>query len=304
MAAPSSPLEAAHASAVGPWIALVDGLREHGVGRDVALPQIAVMGDQSSGKSSVLEALSGVPFPRGSGVTTRCPTEVQLRAAPPGAAWRATVRASSQAASAAAAVADPAALGAAITEVQDALTTGRGVSGFGDQSIVVHVTSPDVPDLTLIDLPGIVRTTTHGQARAVIAQVDAMLAHYLAQPRTVILAVVPAAQDVATVDILERAAAADPSGQRTVGVLTKPDLVDEGGESEVLAVLRNVRKPLRLGCVWVGSAACRVALCGAVLRCVCVCARRRLSLTLLPSAPPPPATPWSSAARRRTSTRA
>jgi hypothetical protein len=56
-------------------------------------------------------------------------------------------------------------------------------------------------------------------------------------------------QDIATVDILERAAVADPKGIRTIGVLTKPDLIGPGGEDEVLAVLHNVRKPLKLGCV-------------------------------------------------------
>ncbi|KAH8044578.1 hypothetical protein JL722_14630 [Aureococcus anophagefferens] len=135
---------------VRPLLDLVDELRSLGIEQDLPLPQIAVMGDQSSGKSSVLEALSGVPFPRGTGL--------------------------------------------------------RGVgadqgsaSGFSTDSIVVTVNAPSVPDLTIIDLPGIVRTATQGQ-----------------DPR-----------DVATVDILERALTVDPTGERTIGVLTKPDLIGE-----------------------------------------------------------------------------
>ena len=61
--------------AARPLIDLIDTLRSHGVQQDLPLPQIAVMGDQSAGKSSVLEAISGVPFPRGTGLVTRCATQ-------------------------------------------------------------------------------------------------------------------------------------------------------------------------------------------------------------------------------------
>ncbi|CAN0159188.1 unnamed protein product, partial [Hapterophycus canaliculatus] len=74
---------------------------------------------------------------------------------------------------------------------------------------------------------------------------------FLEQERTIILAVVPANQDVATVDILERAKMVDPEGDRTIGVLTKPDLIGPGNEEEAAAVLKNVRKPLKLGYVMV-----------------------------------------------------
>lgn len=58
-------------------------------------------------------------------------------------------------------------------------------------------------------------------------------------------------KDIATVDILERAQKVDARGERTIGVLTKPDLIGPGNEDEVLAVLHNVRKPLQLGYVMV-----------------------------------------------------
>ena len=95
--------------------------------------------------------------------------------------------------------------------------------------------------MTLIDLPGIVRTATAGQDPAVIGQVNSLVESFLQQERTVVLAVVPANQDVATIDILERARGVDPEGVRTLGVLTKPDLVGPGSESEVMSVLRNER---------------------------------------------------------------
>jgi interferon-induced GTP-binding protein Mx len=89
------------------------------------------------------------------------------------------------------------------------------------QSIVIEVRAPGLPDLTLIDLPGIVRTTTSGQSSNVMAQVNTLVEKYLLQERTIILAVVPANQDVATVDILERAKRVDPEGNRyTYYILT------------------------------------------------------------------------------------
>lgn len=124
-------------------------------------------------------------------------------------------------------------------------------SGFSMDTIVVRVESPGAPDLTLIDLPGIVRTHTSGQDPGVVQRVNRMIEWYLSQERTVILAVVPSNQDVATIDILERATRVDPKGVRTLGVLTKPDLINPGSEPEVLAVLTNERKPLKLGYIMV-----------------------------------------------------
>ena len=95
------------------------------------------------------------------------------------------------------------------------------------------------------------RTATAGQTQSVIQEVNALIEDYLSQTRTVILAVIPSNQDIATVDILERARRVDPGGERTVGVLTKPDLIGPGNEEEVMQTLRNVRKPLKLGYVMV-----------------------------------------------------
>ena len=72
---------------VRPWIDLIDRLRSVGIEKDVPIPQIVVMGDQSSGKSSVLEAISGIPFPRGSGLVTRCPTQLTMKRTD--SSWRA-----------------------------------------------------------------------------------------------------------------------------------------------------------------------------------------------------------------------
>jgi len=73
-------------------INLIDQLRAVGIEKDIQIPQIAVMGDQSSGKSSVLESLSGIPFPRGSGLVTKCATELRMKKTLAGTAWGANIK--------------------------------------------------------------------------------------------------------------------------------------------------------------------------------------------------------------------
>lgn len=251
-AAAPADLNEALSSSVRPLMDLVDDLRKIGVQKDVPIPQIAVMGDQSSGKSSVLEALSGIPFPRGTGLVTRCATQLSMSR---GQEWSATIEASDNTDSRAVfTVHSKAGIADRIKELTDTLCGGGGGGEDSkgichDRYIQVKVEAPDMPDLTIIDLPGIVRTATQGQSKTVIQDVDALLSRYLKQDRTVVLAVIPVNVDIATVDILERAAKVDPDGARTMGVLTKPDLVDKGGESGVLGILANRVKPLKHGYV-------------------------------------------------------
>ena len=140
---------------VRPTLDLVDDLRKLGLQKDVPIPQIAVMGDQSSGKSSVLEAISGIPFPRGAGLVTRCATQISMSQ---GATWSAKLNCKG---SETITVADPAEITKAIEEMTNALC---GEAEFSEEIITVKLVGPNTPDLTLIDLPGIVRTTTEGQS--------------------------------------------------------------------------------------------------------------------------------------------
>jgi hypothetical protein len=71
--------------------------------------------------------------------------------------------------------------------------------------------------------------------------------HHIRDERTIILAVIPSNTDVATQEILTIAKEVDPNGLRTLGVLTKPDLIDIGGEEGVMSLVEGKRNPLRLG---------------------------------------------------------
>lgn len=241
-----------------PWLKFLEELIRMGIeDSQLPVPQIAVFGDQSSGKSSLLESISGIPFPKGTGLVTRCPTRISMSTSGPSECWRASIslptnvvvdldtrRTIEQE------VTSPPELSRRLSDAA-AVITASSSNGFSANNIHVSVSSPHTPNLTLVDLPGIIRTTTAGQDRTVIEDVDRLLAKYMGQPETIILAVIPANQDIATVDILERAASHDTVGERTIGVLTKPDLVDQGAEGEILNIANNIRKPLKLGYVMV-----------------------------------------------------
>lgn len=220
-----------------PYLDAVDQMRRDGIEQDIPIPQIAVMGDQSSGKSSVLEALSGIPFPRGSGLVTRCVTQITMSEGP---AWCAVVQAGGEKQ-----VIDESqkdSIGELIRVLTDKLC-GKDTFGSADKIIEIQVTAPDAPNLTLIDLPGIVRNASDD----ICQNVDSMLEKFLQQPRTVVLAVIPCTVDIETVDILNRAKRVDPNGERTVGVFTMPDLINPGGEDQVLNVLHNKTHMLHHG---------------------------------------------------------
>lgn len=235
---------------IRPCLDLIDGLRAIGIEKDLPIPQIAVMGDQSSGKSSVLESLSTIPFPRGSGLVTRCATQLTMKRSAPNSPWQGRLSVSSSPPDdqpeGTGELNSPDEISERIEQLTNYLTSLSG-GDFSGHSIVIEVTAPNVPDLTIVDLPGIVRTTTSGQSSTVIHEVNALIEKYLRQSRTIVLAVIPANVDIATVGILEDAQRYDPTGERTFGVITKPDLVDQGAESEVVATLTNIRKPLKLG---------------------------------------------------------
>lgn len=202
------------------------------------------MGDQSSGKSSVLEALSGIPFPRGAGLVTRCPIRMVMRKTRPDEAWSAVVSTTREPGVTHNAR-DIAQLSTLINRCMQELCSSA--ENFSTENVVVELVSPDACDLTVVDLPGIIRTVTAGQDVKCIADVNRLIKSYLQDERTIILAVIPANQDIATIDILERAQSVDPSGERTIGVITKSDLVGAGAEDEVVEIVNNRKKPLELG---------------------------------------------------------
>jgi interferon-induced GTP-binding protein Mx len=176
---------------VRPWLKLVEDLRALDLDAELNIPQICVMGDQSSGKSSVLEALSGIPFPRGSGLVTRCPIRLVMRKARRDESWIASVFTSIEPLKRVT-VTDVSQLCGVIDKLTSSLC--HGSNNFSMESISIELVSPDACDLTVVDLPGIIRTVTAGQSSSTIDQVNKLIKSFLVDKRTIILAVIPANQ--------------------------------------------------------------------------------------------------------------
>uniref|UniRef100_A0A9J8C1W7 Myxovirus (influenza virus) resistance G n=1 Tax=Cyprinus carpio carpio TaxID=630221 RepID=A0A9J8C1W7_CYPCA len=230
---------------IRPYIDLIDTLRSVGIHKDLALPTIAVIGDQSSGKSSVLEALSGIALPRGTGIVTRCPLELKLKKVTSGVNWKAVLSYREKKTE----FVNSSLVESYIEQAQNELA-GKGV-GICDELITLEVMSPDVCDLTLIDLPGIARVPVNGQPEDIEKQIKRLITRYIEKQETINMVVVPCNTDIATTEALKMAQQVDPEGKRTVGILTKPDLIDRGTETKILDIVQNKTFPLRKGYIMV-----------------------------------------------------
>ncbi|KAJ6451898.1 Dynamin central region-domain-containing protein [Mycena sanguinolenta] len=221
----------------------------------IDLPQICVLGSQSSGKSSVLENIVGRDFlPRGSGIVTRRPLVLQLihkPASAPSTSTKDTDKSTNQ---------DewgeflhlPGKKFFDFTEIRNEIVrdteakTGRN-AGISPLPINLRIYSPNVLTLTLVDLPGLTKVPVGDQPRDIEKQIRDMLMTYISRPACIILAVTPANQDLANSEGLKMARQVDPEGLRTIGVLTKIDLMDTG--TDVIDILAGRVIPLRLGYV-------------------------------------------------------
>ncbi|XP_059301728.1 phragmoplastin DRP1E-like isoform X2 [Lycium ferocissimum] len=152
------------------------------------LPSVAVVGGQSSGKSSVLESIVGRDFlPRGSGIVTRRPLVLQLHKTDEGQ---------------------------------------QEYAEFGH--LPRRRFTDFLVNLTLIDLPGLTKVAVEEQPENVVKDIEDMVRSFVEKPNCIILAISPANQDIATSDAIKLSREVDPTGERTFGVLTKLDLMDKG----------------------------------------------------------------------------
>ncbi|KAK4328154.1 hypothetical protein Pmani_001429 [Petrolisthes manimaculis] len=219
---------------------LQDAFTQLGVHMQLDLPQIAVVGGQSAGKSSVLENFVGRDFlPRGSGIVTRRPLILQL-------------------------INHPQEYGEFLhkkgekyvnfddirKEIENDTDKVTGQNkGISNLPINLRVYSPNVLNLTLIDLPGLTKVPIGDQPADIESQIRNMIMTYITKDSCLILAVSPANSDLANSDALKLAKDADPDGIRSIGVITKLDLMDEGTDAR--DVLENKLLPLRRGYVGV-----------------------------------------------------
>lgn len=221
----------------------IDRLRLQGINNYVSLPQIIVCGDQSSGKSSVLEAISGVSFPIKSNLCTRFPTEVVLRRAPHLSASVSIIPHESRPESEQKALrgfhgqlSGFGGLPQLVENAKFAMGITPHGKAFAKDILRVEITGPDRPHLTIVDLPGLIHSGTKDQPSSDVQLIKDVVQSYMREPRCIILAVVSAKNDFANQVVLNLARDADKSGTRTLGVITKPDTLTPGSESEAMFV--------------------------------------------------------------------
>nr|XP_044634599.1 dynamin-1 isoform X2 [Equus asinus] len=219
---------------------LQDAFSAIGQNADLDLPQIAVVGGQSAGKSSVLENFVGRDFlPRGSGIVTRRPLVLQLVNATTEYAEFLHCKGKK--------FTDFEEVRLEIEAETDRVTgTNKGISPV---PINLRVYSPHVLNLTLVDLPGMTKVPVGDQPPDIEFQIRDMLMQFVTKENCLILAVSPANSDLANSDALKIAKEVDSQGQRTIGVITKLDLMDEGTDAR--DVLENKLLPLRRGYIGV-----------------------------------------------------
>ncbi|KAI3702240.1 hypothetical protein L6452_27969 [Arctium lappa] len=226
---------------------LQDIFAQLGSSSTIELPQVAVVGSQSSGKSSVLEALVGRDFlPRGSDICTRRPLVLQLlqiKRKPDGTdeEYGEFLHV-------------PGKRFYDFNEIRKEIQaeTDReagGNKGVSDKQIRLKIFSPNVLDITLVDLPGITKVPVGDQPTDIEARIRTMIMSYIKLPSCLILAVTPANSDLANSDALQIAGNADPDGYRTIGVITKLDIMDRGTDARNFLLGKVI--PLRLGYVGV-----------------------------------------------------
>jgi GTPase SAR1 family protein len=225
--------------------ALIDHLHKSNVGEFIELPQIVVVGDTSSGKSSLLSSLAEIQFPVNDVLTTRCPIRLTMENKPTcrslatvDITWHPTTVSPPHWQMRERLEADD--VPSAVEEAQKFIlaTSNREMAR---DVVELHVQGPNLTDMTLVDLPGLVQATGRGESDAIVTEVTELLREYLKNERCLILVVQPANVDFHNSRVLSLASSVDPTRQRTFPVITKPDLIDRGSEHEVAELLLGNR---------------------------------------------------------------
>ena len=217
-------------------------LQQVGQSDSLTLPSIVVIGSQSSGKSSVLEAIVGHEFlPKGSNMVTRRPIELTLVNTPEAATEYGEFPNLGLGR-----ITDFVHIQKTLTDLNLAVPPKDCVS---DDPIKLSIYSPNVPDLSLIDLPGYIQVVGLDQPLELKQKISDLCDKYIQAPN-IILAISAADVDLANSTSLRASRRVDPRGERTIGVVTKMDLVDAPRGA---GILHDKKYPLRLGYVGVVS---------------------------------------------------
>ncbi|KAG2064867.1 hypothetical protein BDR04DRAFT_1130602 [Suillus decipiens] len=231
---------------------MMSDLKSMGAEALIDLPSVVVIGGQSAGKSSLVEAVSGINVPRDSGTCTRCPMECTMSSH--ATSWSCTItlrmgfdsngrdlqktttvpfgrtitdrnevevwlrRAQS-------AILNPNVPSSSFhTKTIEELRSTKNTLKFSRNVVCVSIEDPDATDLSFYDLPGLIQN----EEAETVALVKSLAEHYTKKENTIILTTIPMSDDMENQQSMTLARAADPDGKRTIGVLTKPDTLGAG----------------------------------------------------------------------------
>ncbi|CAG8700870.1 18172_t:CDS:2 [Dentiscutata erythropus] len=258
------------------YIKILNELRRVGAHFAVNLPTIVFCGNQSAGKSSLLEAISGVKLPKSDGTCTRCVMELRLIESPE--AWSCQVSLRKEydkdekrlpspiETKFGSPINDPDKVELMARRAQKALLNPTTESNeyinwdFNDDDdsqlnglkftkniVCIEIKGSDVPNLSLIDLPGIIRHTEKVEDRKFIPLIEELAKEYIKNEKSIIIATISCKDEIDNQAIITLAKEADPSGVRTLGVLTKPDMIEKGTHDIWLKIMGGEAHQLELG---------------------------------------------------------
>ncbi|GKY98332.1 hypothetical protein MPSEU_000790800 [Mayamaea pseudoterrestris] len=236
---------------------MLDRLAASNLSNYVEIPMICVLGGTSSGKSSLLSSLSGVELPSSHTLTTRCPVLLQTTRGVKQQAririqWKKSYNGNHQRPEYPVRVIekdDWHMIPTMLLEAQDFILQQYVPmkKEIASDLITLHIQGPDYARLSLLDLPGLVYTKAEHEDRHMIRDIQSLLDEYLNSPRCILLAVVPANVDFHNSTVMAEALLRDARTERTIPVITKPDLIDPGAEGQVADLLLGEKVTFSLG---------------------------------------------------------
>ena len=235
---------------------IIDKLRSQGISKFIDLPQIIVCGDQSSGKSSVLEAISHRSFPTKDNQCTRFATELILRRSASDSVKVYIIPGLDRSKEEKERLRDfsytqtDLEIGLVVEKAKDAMGLNGNDKVFGTDVLRIEISGPAQPHLTMVDLPGLFLAGNKDQTEEDSKLIESLVLSYMRKPRSIILVVVSAKSDFALQQVTRHARALDPQGIRTLGLITKPDTLDEGSDSEQYYVQLAQNKDVKFRLGW------------------------------------------------------
>ncbi|KAL0329812.1 UNVERIFIED_CONTAM: Dynamin-related protein 4C [Sesamum radiatum] len=223
-----APIVSSYNDRIRPLLDAVDSLRHLKIMQEgIQLPTIVVVGDQSSGKSSVLESLAGISLPRGQGICTRVPLIMRLQnhLSPQPEMfleYKGKIVPTDERHIA----------HAIVVATEEIAGKGKGIS---NSPLTLIVKKKGLPDLTMVDLPGITRVPVHGQPADIYEQISKIITEFITPAESIILNVLSASVDFSTCESIRMSQRVDKTGQRTLAVVTKADKSPEGLLEKVTA---------------------------------------------------------------------